>query len=74
MILTYSALAIWKKIKGEEPFGYISDLPYKNDVQKRIPCVKKAKDLLNFEAETDLSTILDEVIPWIASQIEVGGI
>ena len=49
-------------------------MPYKNDVQKRIPCVKKAKDLLNFEAETDLSTILDEVIPWIASQIEVGGI
>jgi UDP-glucose 4-epimerase len=65
---------IWKKIKPETPFRYKSDEPFKYDVQKRVPSVEKAKKVLGFEAKTDLSTILDEVIPWIQAQIEVGGI
>ncbi len=68
------AEAIWKKIKGDAPFRYISDDPFKYDVQKRVPSTEKAKRLLGFEANTDLSTILDEVIPWIKEQIAIGGI
>ena len=68
------AEAIWKKIKGNEPFRYVCDDPFKYDVQKRVPSTQKAKDLLGFEANTDLETILDEVIPWIKEQIAIGGI
>jgi len=34
----------------------------------------KARDVLGFEADTTLSEMLDEIIPWIAKQIEIGGI
>ncbi len=65
---------IWKKINKEKPFRYVSDEPYKYDVQKRIPDVTKAKNLIGFEAKTDLSTALNEIIPWIKEQIDIGGI
>jgi nucleoside-diphosphate-sugar epimerase len=52
----------------------MSDEPYKYDVQKRVPSVEKAKDLLGFSADTKLGAILDEVIPWITEQIRLGGI
>ena len=48
--------------------------PYEHDVQKRIPDTRKAKDVLGFEATTPLETILDEVIPWVKEQIELGTI
>jgi UDP-glucose 4-epimerase len=65
---------IWKKIKGDEPFRYVSDKPYTYDVQKRVPSVEKAKRVLGFEATTTLSKSLDEIIPWIEAQIKIGGI
>lgn len=65
---------IWKKINGDRPFNIISDKPYKYDVQKRVPNVQKAREILGFEAKTDLSNILDEVIPWIKEQMELGNI
>lgn len=68
------AKLIWQKIRGEKPFSYICDPPYPYDVQKRTPSVMKAKTLLGFEAKTSLSQTLDEVIPWIKHQIEIGGI
>ena len=68
------AEVIWKRLKPGVPFRYTSDAPFKYDVQKRVPDVSKAKDLLGFDAKTDLNTILDEVIPWIQKQIELGGI
>jgi len=68
------AQAIWKKIKGNVPFRYVSDEPFKYDVQKRVPSVEKAKRLLGFSADTKLDAILDEVIPWIAEQVKLGGI
>ena len=68
------AQLIWKKINGDKPFRYISDPPFKYDVQKRIPNVEKAKRLLGFEANTGLNEALDEIIPWIKKQIEIGGI
>ena len=66
---------IWKKIHGNsKPFRYVSDPPYEYDVQKRSPQTEKAVRLLGFRAQTSLSDALDEVIPWIAQQIEVGQI
>jgi nucleoside-diphosphate-sugar epimerase len=68
------AETIWKHLKPGVPFRYKSDEPYKYDVQKRVPDVTKAKELLGFEAKTELNTILDEVVPWIKKQVEIGGI
>jgi nucleoside-diphosphate-sugar epimerase len=68
------AEAIWKKITPGKPFQYISDTPYKYDVQKRVPSVQKAKAVLGFSADTKLDAILDEVIPWIVEQVKIGGI
>jgi UDP-glucose 4-epimerase len=64
---------IWKKIHPEKPFRYVCDDPYPHDVQKRVPATQKAKEVLGFEAATDLSTVLDEIIPWIKDQIARGG-
>lgn len=66
---------VWRKIHGDrKPFRYVSDPPYEYDVQERSPSTEKAAQLLGFEATTPLGEILDEVIPWIAEQIEVGQI
>jgi nucleoside-diphosphate-sugar epimerase len=65
---------IWKKINSDKPFRYVSDKPYPYDVQKRVPDVSKAKELLGFEAATTLEEMLDEVIPWIDKQISLGNI
>ena len=65
---------IWKKINGDKPFKYVSDKPYPYDVQKRVPDVSKAKNVLGFEATTTLEEMLDEVIPWIDKQIALGNI
>lgn len=69
------AKTIWQKIHGDtQPFRYVSDPPYEYDVQERVPDTSKAARLLGFNATTSLSEILDEVIPWIAQQIELGQI
>lgn len=68
------AETIWEKLNAGKPFRYVSDAPFHYDVQKRVPAVQKARDVLGFEATTDLSTMLDEVIPWIKDQILVGNI
>jgi nucleoside-diphosphate-sugar epimerase len=65
---------IWKKINNDKPFSYVCDKPFKYDVQKRIPEVTKAKRILGFTADTKLSEVLDEVIPWVRAQIALGGI
>ena len=48
--------------------------PFEYDVQKRVPDVSKAKDILGFEATTELDTILDEVIPWVIKMVDSGDI
>lgn len=66
---------IWNRYhKGAKPFKYVSDDPFKYDVQKRVPSVEKAKRILGFSADTTLDQILDEVMPWIEEQIRIGGI
>lgn len=68
------AQLIWQKINVDRSFRYVSDPPFKYDVQRRIPSVEKAKQVLGFEATTSLSDALDEVIPWVKKQIDIGGI
>lgn len=66
---------IWHKIKGPDvEFRYTTDEPYVHDVQKRIPSVTKAAEVLGFEATTSLDEMLDEVIPWIEMAIDEGSI
>jgi UDP-glucose 4-epimerase len=64
---------IWKKVHGDKrPFRLEHDPPFEHDVQKRIPDVRKAKRVLRFEATTTLDQMLDEVIPWIKTEIDAG--
>ena len=73
---TVLALAemIWKRLRPGKAFRYVSDEPFRYDVQKRVPEVSKAKRELGFEASTSLDKALEEIIPWIREQIELGGI
>ncbi|MEP7021356.1 MAG: NAD-dependent epimerase/dehydratase family protein, partial [Pseudonocardiales bacterium] len=63
---------IWRKIKGDAPMNLVCDQAYEYDVQKRIPAVGKARDVLGFEATTSLDVMLDEVIPWVAAAVAGG--
>jgi UDP-glucose 4-epimerase len=69
------AEVIWRKIRGDGvPLRLVHDEAFEFDVQKRVPDVTKARDLLGFEATTSLEDMLDEVIPWISTAIEKGAI
>ncbi len=68
------AEVIWSKIKPGVPFNFTCDTPFEHDVQKRIPDVTKAKELLGYQATTSLDEMLDEVIPWIDEAISQGTI
>jgi nucleoside-diphosphate-sugar epimerase len=66
---------IWRKVHGgAKPFRVVSDPPLAYDVQQRVPDTAKAKRLLGFEATTPLDVMLDEVIPWVRQEIELGRI
>jgi nucleoside-diphosphate-sugar epimerase len=65
---------IWRRVNPGKPFRYVSEDAYKYDVQRRVPAVEKAKRVLGFEATTTLERILDEVVPWVSRQIELGNI
>ena len=67
------AETIWRKVRTDgAPFRYVTDPPFEHDVQLRVPDVRKARDVLGFEATTSLDTMLDEVIPWIRAEEEAG--
>ena len=69
------AEAIWHKVYGDlTPLRLVSDPPYEHDVQRRVPDVRKAREVLGFEATTTLEAMLDEVIPWVREEIEAGRI
>jgi len=64
------AAAIWRKVHGpDRPLRLVSDPAYAHDVQRRVPDVGKARDVLGFEATTSLDEMLDEVIPWIRAEL-----
>ena len=67
------AQAIWDKVNGgARPFRYVTDPPFEHDVQMRVPDVRKAREVLGYQATTTLSQMLDEVIPWIREELEAG--
>lgn len=66
------AQIIWRKVNADKPFTTVSDDPFDHDVQLRIPDVAKADRVLGFRATTTLDDMLDEVIPWIAAEIDAG--
>jgi nucleoside-diphosphate-sugar epimerase len=70
-VLDLAAL-IWRNVRGDESFRYVSDPPFEHDVQRRVPATQKARELLGFEATTSLDAMLDEVIPWIDQAIRNG--
>ena len=64
---------IWHRLRGADaPFRYVSDESFEHDVQKRVPSVEKARDLLGFEATTTLDEMLDVVVPWVVDAIDNG--
>ena len=66
---------IWQKVHGpDRPLNLVADQPYEHDVQMRVPDVRKAREVLGFEATTTLETMLDEVIPWVKEEIASGRI
>jgi UDP-glucose 4-epimerase len=62
-------------INGQDSkLTFVHEPAFEHDVQKRIPDVSKARELLGFEAQTNLPDMLEEVIPWIRGAIEAGSI
>ncbi|QEO08628.1 NAD-dependent epimerase/dehydratase family protein [Protaetiibacter larvae] len=69
------AEVIWRKIKGADiPLRLAHDEAFEYDVQKRVPDVSKAQEVLGFSADTTLEEMLDEVIPWIQNAVAEGTI
>jgi nucleoside-diphosphate-sugar epimerase len=69
------AQLIWVKVHGtQRQLNLVSDPPYEHDVQRRVPDVRKAREVLGFEATTSLDQMLDEVIPWVRDEIAAGRI
>ncbi len=66
------AEVIWRKIKGDAPLTVVHDDPFEHDVQRRVPDVTKAREVLGFEATTTLDEMLDEVIPWVTQAVHDG--
>ena len=60
---------IWSKVNTGKPLRIQSEEGFEYDVNKRVPSVTKAREILGFEAKTSLSDMLDEVIPWIRNAI-----
>jgi nucleoside-diphosphate-sugar epimerase len=67
------AAAIWRRIHGDRPLKLECLPAYEYDVQVRIPDVRKARELLGFEATTSLDQVLDEVIPWVRQHLVPAG-
>jgi len=65
---------IWEKINPGIELQIVSDPGFEYDVNKRIPSVEKAENILGFRADVTLETMLDEVIEWIRQAIGDGTI
>ncbi len=66
------AQKIWHRINGGRPFRVVNDETYEYDVAMRVPDVRKAKQVIGFEARTTLDEVLDEMIPWLQQEHEAG--
>jgi len=65
------ASLVWGHFEKSAP-QFEQDTPFLYDVQKRIPDVSKAKDLLGFEAKVPLEYSVTEVCEWVTHAIEEG--
>ena len=64
---------IWHRLRGPgRAFRYVTDESFEHDVQKRVPSVEKARQMLGFEATTTLDEMLDVVVPWVVDAIGNG--
>lgn len=73
--VTELAQMIWAKVHGpDRPLRLAHDHAFENDVPVRMPDVRKARELLGFEATATLPEMLDEVIPWVQTEIAAGRI
>jgi len=61
-----------KKVLVSGSATIVSDQAYEYDVQKRVPDVSKATEVLGLECSTSLDTMLDEVIPWVTKAVHDG--
>lgn len=59
------AKLVWDKLNPDMPFNYKSVPGFEYDVQKRIPDVSKAYNVLGFEAELKLEDAIDELIEYM---------
>lgn len=66
------AARVWSRLRPGVPFEVVHDDAYDHDVQKRIPDVAKARDVLGFEATVGLDEMLDEVVPWVEEAVRAG--
>jgi UDP-glucose 4-epimerase len=65
---------IWSKLKPGVPFKHVSDEAFEHDIQRRVPDVAKAREVLGFETEVCLAEMLDEVIAWVVEAVQAGRI
>jgi nucleoside-diphosphate-sugar epimerase len=66
------AANIWRRLRPDSEFRYVTDDPFEHDVQKRVPNVDKAREVLGFEATTTLDKMLDDVVPWVVDATDKG--
>lgn len=59
---------IWNILKPNEDFNYVCETGFEYDVQKRIPDISKAKEILGFEANVSLKDSVTEVIKYMKSK------
>lgn len=65
------ATLVWSHFESGKP-DFISETPYEYDVQKRVPDVSKARDLLGFVAQVPLEDSVTEVCQWVAQATRAG--
>lgn len=65
------ASLVWAHFEKGEP-QFMCDEPFEYDVQKRVPDVSKARDLLGFEARVSLEDSVTEVCKWVAQATKAG--
>jgi UDP-glucose 4-epimerase len=65
------ASLVWSHFESGAP-EFISEKPYEYDVQKRVPDVSKARNLLGFEANVSLESSVTEVCQWVEQATKAG--
>lgn len=69
--VTELASLVWAHFEQGEP-QFEHDDPFLYDVQKRVPDVTKAEELLGFKASVPLEDSVSEVCKWVSHAIEEG--